>query len=80
MQTATEKGPEGIAATSTRELSGADVLISELGVVHPAVFAGVEDDLQADAGEAPSGASIARGDEERRAEMDERIMAGLVRA
>ena len=82
MQTATRKGPDGIAGTtSSTELPGVDALLSELGVVSPVVFAGVQDDRPlTDAGEAPSGTSIAQGDEERGAELDERIMAGLVRA
>ena len=59
-----------------------DTLLSELGVLYPVMtFAGPEGDVPpTDAWEAPSGSSMAAGDEERRSEMDERIMAALLHA
>jgi hypothetical protein len=79
MHTATRKDPVRVAATSPPPtLPDAEALLSELGVVYPVMtFAGAEDGAPpTDAGEAPSGFS----NEERRSEMDERIMAGLLRA
>jgi hypothetical protein len=84
MQTAARQASDRIAdAASPWTLSDSDALLSELGVVNAGTFAGTEDEddaLQADAGEAPSASSLTKGSEERRSEMDERIMAGLVRA
>ena len=76
MQTATRKDPGRIAEPDI------DALLSELGVLYPVMtFAGPEGDASpADAWEAPSGSSLVQGHEERRSEMDERILAGLVRA
>jgi hypothetical protein len=79
MHTATRKGSDLAAAVSPAPiLLDAEALLSELGVVYPVMtFAGPEDDAPpTDTGEAPSGSS----NEERRSEMDERIMAGLLRA
>jgi hypothetical protein len=79
MHTATRKGPHHVAAGSPPPaLPDPEALLSELGVVYPVMtFAGAEDDAPpTDAGEAPSGSS----NEERRSGMDERIMAGLLRA
>jgi hypothetical protein len=79
MHTATGKDPVRAAATPPPStLPDAETLLSELGVVYPVMtLAGAEDDAPpTDAWEAPSGSS----DEERRSEMDERIMAGLLRA
>jgi hypothetical protein len=79
MHTATRKGPDRApAAPQSPTLPDAEALLSELGVVYPVMtFAGAEDDVPPmDTGEAPSGSS----NEERRSEMDERIMAGLLRA
>ena len=72
MQTATRKDPGRIAEPDN------DALLSELGVLYPVMtFTG-----PADAWEAPSGSSIEQGQgyEEQRSELDERILAGLVRA
>jgi hypothetical protein len=84
MQTAARQPSDRIADTASPwTLSDTDALLSELGVVHAGTFAGTEDEddaLQADAGEAPSASSPTKGSEERRSEMDGRIMAGLVRA
>lgn len=79
MRTATRKDPVRVAdASPPPTLPDAEALLSELGVVYPVMtFAGAEDDASpTDAGEAPSGSS----NEERRSEMNERIMAGLLRA
>ena len=82
MQTAGMQASDRTADTASPwTLPETDALLSELGVVNAGTFAGTEDDaLQADAGEAPSASSPSKGSEERRSEMDERIMAGLVRA
>ncbi|HZO60345.1 MAG TPA: hypothetical protein VFB51_11690 [Solirubrobacterales bacterium] len=83
MPTATRKGSDRIApAASPATLPEAGELLSELGVVYPVMtFTGAEEGAeQADTGEAPSAAAIAQGEEERRSEMDQRILAGLVRA
>ena len=83
MQTATRMDPEGIAeTTSSSALPDTDALLSELGVLYPVMtFAGAESDIPpADAWEAPSGSSPSQGNEERRSELDGRIMAGLIRA
>ena len=77
------KDPEGTADVPTSSsLPDTDALLSELGVLYPVMtFTGPEGDAPpADAWEAPSASSSEQGDEERRSEMDERIMAGLVRA
>jgi hypothetical protein len=79
MHTATRKDPVRVAAASPPPtLPDAETLLSELGVVYPVMtFAGADDDAPpTDAWEVPSSSS----DEERRSEMDERIMAGLLRA
>ena len=68
--------------TATRNDSDIDALLSELGVLYPVMtFTGpVDDPSPTDAWEAPSAFSTPQGDEERRSEMDARILAGLLRA
>jgi hypothetical protein len=75
--------PEGKAMqTAIGKEPDTDALLSELGVLYPLVtFTGAAEDASpADAWEAPSATSTEQGTEERRSEMDERIMAGMVRA
>jgi hypothetical protein len=57
-----------------------DALLSEPGALYPLfAFAGtLGDPPPADAREAPSGSATAGTVEERRSEMDERILAGLL--
>ena len=61
-------------------LPDTDALLSELGALYPLVaFAGTGSDASpADTWEVPSGPSAPGTAEERRSEMDERIMAGLL--
>ncbi len=83
MQPATRKDPERTAGVpSSSSLPDTDALLSELGVLYPVMtLTGPEGDSSpADAWEAPSGSSPAQADEDRRSEMDKRIMAGLLRA
>ena len=82
MQTATRKDPDRPAGmASPTSLPDTDALLSELGALYPVMtFTGPEGDTPTDAWEAPSGSSMTQGDEERRSEMDARIMAGLLRA
>ena len=80
MQTVTRNDSDHAAgSTSLPSLPDTDALLSELGVLYPVMtFAGAEgDEPPTDAWEAPSGFSTTQGDEERRSEMDARIMAGL---
>jgi hypothetical protein len=67
---------------SPSSLPDTDALLSELGVLYPVMtFTGPQGDASPpDAWEAPSGSSTAQADEDRRSEMDERILAGLMRA
>jgi len=83
MQTATTTDPDRIAQQApTAAFPDTDALLSELGALYPVMaFPGPEGDLPpADTREAPSGSSALQGNEERRTEMDERIMAGLLHA
>ncbi len=79
MQTEARTDPERIAEEAPPALPDIDALLSELGILYPVVtFAGGAGDTPpADAWEAPSGRS--QGPEERRFEIDARIMAGLLR-
>jgi hypothetical protein len=77
MQTVTRKGAGAETGISTEP----GALVAGLTVVQPVVTVdGLEGCAwQADAGEAP--AAVARAsDEERRSELDERILAGLLHA
>jgi len=83
MHTATRTDPGRIAQQApAAAFPDTDALLSELGVLYPVMaFTGPEGDAPpADTWEAPSGSSALQGPEERRTEMDERIMAGLVHA
>ena len=83
METATRNDSDRTAGiASLPSLPDTDTLLSELGVLYPVMaFTGAEGDpAPTDAWEAPSGSTMAHGDEERRSEMDARIMAGLLRA
>ena len=81
MQTATMDPARTAETAPSAALPDTDALLSELGALYPVMtFAGgLGDAPPADAWEAPSGSSE-QGHEERRSEMDERIMAGLLRA
>ena len=82
MQTATMDPARTAETAPSAALPDTDALLSELGALYPVMtFAGgLGDAPPADAWEAPSGSSQGQGPEERRYEMDERIMAGLLRA
>ena len=82
MQTATMDPARTAETAPSAALPDTDALLSELGALYPVMtFAGgLGDAPPADAWEAPSGSSQQQGPEERRSEMDERIMAGLLRA
>jgi hypothetical protein len=82
MPTATRTDPGRIAQQApAAAFPDTDALLSELGALYPVMaFPGPGDPPPADAREAPSGSSALQGTEERRTEMDERIMTGLVRA
>ena len=85
MQTATRNDSDRTAgSTSLPSHPDTDTLLSELGALYPVMtFAGAgagDDPPPTDAWEAPSSFSLTQGDEERRSEMDARIMAGLLRA
>ena len=84
MHAAREKDHHRIArpapAWEPSALPGTDALLSELGVLLPLIaYAGCEDDPSpTDSWEASSGSSAPDTVEERRSEMDRRIMAGML--
>ena len=83
METDTRTEPARIAQRRPASaLPDTESLLSELGALYPMMaFPGPEGDAStADAGEAPSESPVPQGSEERRTEMDERIMAGLIHA